>query len=233
MPQDNFFDNLCGPEKKFAEGTKPEIELWEDDEEGVEAMLRWLYTFDYEDHFHQHTTVEGTEETDSKRDANPKNTLDLHLSVCVVADKYELLDLHNEALTRFRKGLENADENEVSRMFGAVREEGSTYAQSIIDVVNVVRDIRLQSLLQNTDFRALLSKDSALCMEALDRMLESKGQQRTPEFSDAYLQRSFFKCTVCPRSEMQEASRQAMVCTSRTCMRDGVQMTRHVVYVKK
>ncbi|KAK4900224.1 hypothetical protein LTR27_002448 [Elasticomyces elasticus] len=121
-----------------------EIEPKDDDAEGVEAMLRWLYTFDYEDHFQQRKIVEGNGETDyAHEEVETKNTLDLHLSVCVVADKYELLDLHNEAVTRFRKELANTNENEVSRIFGQVREEGSTYAQAIIDFVNVVRDIRL------------------------------------------------------------------------------------------
>ncbi|KAK5700802.1 hypothetical protein LTR97_005319 [Elasticomyces elasticus] len=139
-----YIDNLCGPDKKFAKSSNPEIELKDDDAEEVEATLRRLYTSDYEHHFQQRMIVEGNGETGNAHDeVVTRNTLDLHLSVCVVADKYELLDLHNEALTRFRKELENTNENEVSRVFEQVREEESTYAQAIIDVINVVRDIRL------------------------------------------------------------------------------------------
>ncbi|KAK3622790.1 hypothetical protein LTR56_021991 [Elasticomyces elasticus] len=158
-----YFEGLCSPGGKFVESKQPTIKLEGDEEEGVEAKLRWLYTFDY-----KHRVAQPPRQC-----CRTPGREDIAQDLCLQPD--------NE------NWYNNADENEVSRIFGAFREEGSTYAQSIIDVVNVVQEIRLKSLLQNTDFRALLFKDSALCMEALDRMIESKGQQRTPEFSDDYV----------------------------------------------
>ena len=88
---------------------KAVVTLKGDDEDAVEAMLRWLYTFDYEER---------------KRNEKPANTLNFHLNTCVVADEYLVLTLKDEAVKRLQLKLESVTEDELVDFIEKISEFG-------------------------------------------------------------------------------------------------------------
>ncbi|TKA82691.1 hypothetical protein B0A55_01497 [Friedmanniomyces simplex] len=231
-----YFNDLCGPAKKFAEAQQPIIELKDDDEEAVEALLRWLYTFDYE-HRHTGNAPDSPEE---------ESTIDFHLSVCLVADKYLLQDLKNEALSRLRTRLETAvDESEFTRVLIKVRYEDITYPPPVLEIADEVRDARLGALVRNEAFRELLGTDAVLCLEMMDKMLAGKvlvggsepeleDEEAQSELGDAFEEKAYFRCNNCRRQELLEASTMAWACNNQRCVRAwATASTRQTVWVKK
>ncbi len=213
-----YFNDLCGPGKHFAEAQQRTVVLNEDDEDAFEAMLRWIYTFDYEDRISE---------------AKVEATLDFHLNVCIVADKYLLSDLMNEALSRIRTKLETVEESELIRVIGKVREnkESSIFPQSVHDIANEVTDARLHVLVQNPEFRELMKHDNELCMETMDKVLDEKLRG----FASVVEERSWFSCTGCKRTALMPAFWQPgnYKCGNPRCTRMLTAAEHQVVWAKK
>lgn len=154
--------------KKFAEGqqaSQASIELKDDDEAAVEAMLRWLYTFDYEECRFTLPRHVGAKEA---QNVNLAATLDFHLAVCVVGDKYMLRRLGEEALDRLRKVLAAANDNAVVRLMKKLHD--TPHPQSVVDLITQVRDSRLHTLIRNQNFRAHLRNDPELALAVIDKI---------------------------------------------------------------
>ncbi|KAI7496743.1 hypothetical protein KC367_g6453 [Hortaea werneckii] len=147
----DYFKDLLSPEKRFAEAQQPTVELRYDDNAAVEAMLRWLYTFDYE----KTNTVEH------------KSTYEFHLSVVVVADKYLLDGLRDEALHRLSNRLETTSADELVQFFLGIKRDND-YPVQVANLANTIRRLRLHSLLDNEGFRLLLEDDSELALCVID-----------------------------------------------------------------
>lgn len=147
----DYFTQLLGPGKEFAEANRSAVELKGDDEDAIEAMLRWLYTFDYE-----------------ARGATA--SLDFHINVAVVANKYLLRDLEQEASLRFARALTGISYGEfillMKRMYYAVE----AYPQSLVAAVDQRRDIYLAGLLKQEGFREMLLKDSTLSLTVINKL---------------------------------------------------------------
>ncbi|KAK5674907.1 hypothetical protein LTS10_012319 [Elasticomyces elasticus] len=198
----SYFDGLCGPGRKFAESKQPTIKLDGDEEEGVEAMLRWLYTFDYEHRAAQPLpTTRATTPTFgvAGRGPLPETAADFHLNVCVVADKYLLKDLRNEALTRLRKKLEALDETELIRIIAKVNYEDVTYPAAVIDVVSEVRNARISALVKEEGFRTLMRRDNGLCISVVD-LFSERPAVKTP----ALELKTMASCKTCGRSRLYD-----------------------------
>lgn len=138
----DYFKDLLSPEKRFAEAQQPTVELKGDDNAAVEAMLRWLYTFDYE----------------KTRTAEHESTYDFHLNVVVVADKYLLNDLRDEALRRLNNILQTIPADKLVNFFRDFSWSGD-YPRQVFDLAFAVRRLRLHALLDLESF-SLLLKDS-------------------------------------------------------------------------
>ncbi|KAK3074275.1 hypothetical protein LTR53_003436 [Teratosphaeriaceae sp. CCFEE 6253] len=235
-----YFADLCGPGSAFAEAQQTRIELREDDGEAVDAMLRWLYTFDYEP-------------TDRAADREAAEIVEFHLSVCLAADKYQILDLTAEALSRVRALLDGVEGAVLTHALIKVNDDKVPHPQSVIAVVNEVRDRRLVELVSCAAFRALLAGDGPLCLEMLDEL----GRQASREIlrqggggkavsqpasdgavdGDAGLEEmSYFECKACRRKELLAATVTAgtFQCSNVRCHRVGIARPEHrAVWVKK
>ncbi|KAK3075804.1 hypothetical protein LTR53_000506 [Teratosphaeriaceae sp. CCFEE 6253] len=215
-----YFDDLFGPGKGFAEAEQKTVWLEGDDEDACEAMLRWLYTFDYE-------------ERSGAADAQPEDTVDFHLGVCLVADKYMLQDLLNEALSRLRMRLESVDEAELTRIVGDVRnaDDITLYPQAVQALVDDVRDARLHSLLRHPLYRELMRVNHDLCMDTVDKVLEEKLRG----FASVVAERSYFVCAKCKREALMPATVQPgnYACSNYRCARTLTSVEHQIVWVKK
>ncbi|EMC96343.1 hypothetical protein BAUCODRAFT_471869 [Baudoinia panamericana UAMH 10762] len=161
-----YFNDLFGPGKNFAEANTGVIELHDDDEEAVEAMLRWLYTFDYEDRT-SFAEVEGN--------ATP----DFHLAVCLVADKYLLTPLCDEALSQLCKVLEGLHHGQLVKVIEKVYYSETAYPVSVTACVDEVRNAFMYPLLQMEDFRGLLQTDGTTCLSVIDKLLADAAKAAT------------------------------------------------------
>jgi speckle-type POZ protein len=151
-----YFMNLCGPGKQFAEADQGAVELKEDDEEAVAAMLRFIYSFDYES---------------SESKAMPDQFV-FHVNVCVVADKCGLDKLRHETLKRTIVFVETAHDAALINVVRQLQESDVAAPEEIVKVVHQVRDDRLPQLMQSDDFRIVLERDSTSCMAIIDKLLK-------------------------------------------------------------
>ncbi|KAI6873731.1 hypothetical protein KC338_g1559 [Hortaea werneckii] len=149
----DYFKDLLGPGKRFAEAQQPTVELKHDEDAAVEAMLRWLYTFDYE----------------KACPAESESTPDFHRSVVVVADKYLLDGLRDEALRRLSSKLETIPLDELVKF---LLELGwsSHYPKQIVELASNIRRLRLHSLLDTESFRWLLQDDHKLAIRVIEEL---------------------------------------------------------------
>ncbi|KAK3699715.1 hypothetical protein LTR37_016320 [Vermiconidia calcicola] len=86
---------------KFAESERKTIELHDDDPDAVEAMLRYIYSFEYAD-----TTGERASWT----------AVALHLNVYAVAKKYQMPTLSTKALKSAHGEVAAIDKRSFTRM---------------------------------------------------------------------------------------------------------------------
>ncbi|KAK3669886.1 hypothetical protein LTR78_010267 [Recurvomyces mirabilis] len=190
-----YFAEMCGPNKTFAEAQQSVIELKDDvNEDAVEAMLRWLYTFDYQTR---------------QKPLKAEPTAEFHLDVCVVADKYLLTCLSAEALSRLRVKLEVLAEAQLTAFIEQVYFSGVVYPANVVAVVDAVRDIRLRALLKHEAFRSLMRGDTDLSMSVVDRLvLDGEGKEMKAMYVG--------KCSKCPRLQFGEGTG-IWVCPARGC----------------
>ena len=217
-----YFNDPCGPGKDFSESQQPHVELKDDNEEAVEAMLRWLYTFDYEMHIVGKKPVNLTPATVAHEARvvldKPDKTLNFHLNVCVVANKYSLAALEKEAITRLQAGLMSATEDAFVTVFDKVWNADVGYSDEIVETVDACRDRRLHALLQHPAFHSLMAEDAELCVEIIDKLRE--GMDST-SFTTGLLEKQYMKCPYCKSSLLTEKTEPAipLVCSNQACGR--------------
>ncbi|KAI7238339.1 hypothetical protein KC330_g2593 [Hortaea werneckii] len=151
----DYFKELLGPGKQFVEAQQSTVELKDDDNAAVEAMLRWLYTFDYE----------------KTRTAEHESPYDFHLNVVVVADKYLLHGLRDEALRRLSNLLQTIPAEKLVNFFREF-DWNDGYPQQVFDLANNSRRLRLQTLLDHDSFRSLLKDNIDLAMVVIEELRE-------------------------------------------------------------
>ncbi|KAK5129095.1 hypothetical protein LTR08_003915 [Meristemomyces frigidus] len=149
-----YFNNICGPGKHFAESGQATIELKEDDEGALQRMFRWLYSFDYED--------EASKKLEDQ--------FQFHVDVCTVADKYGFPTLKNEAFKRLMFSIENGDDRALLAIMRNLQQPASEYTDEVREVVRGERNDRLPALLNINEFRAMLERNPGECMEVIDEL---------------------------------------------------------------
>ncbi|KAK4553751.1 hypothetical protein LTR86_009249 [Recurvomyces mirabilis] len=179
-----YFAEMCGPNKNFAEAQQSVIALKDDvNEDAVEAMLRWLYTFDYQTR---------------PKPLMAEPTPEFHLDVCVVADKYLLTCLSAEALSRLRVKLEVLPEAQLTAFIEQVYFSGVVYPANVVAVVDAARDIRLRTLVKHEAFRSLMRGDADLSMSVVDRLVLDTRKEMKAMYVG--------KCSKCPRLQFGEGT---------------------------
>ncbi|KAK3057142.1 hypothetical protein LTR09_002181 [Extremus antarcticus] len=103
-----YFAKLIDPDSGWIEQRQSVIELKEDDTEAVEAMLRYIYSFEYE------AIVSG-----EKARATPQ----FHLNVYTTAHKYRLSTLMNKATASLDKALVTINTTAAGTNGGSVPED--------------------------------------------------------------------------------------------------------------
>ncbi|EMC96344.1 hypothetical protein BAUCODRAFT_472268 [Baudoinia panamericana UAMH 10762] len=150
-----YFDELCGRGKAFAEaqtGTSA-IELHDDDEDAVDAMLRWLYTSKYD--------VASSETAQ----VSPM----FHLALYTVADKYLLDDLRDEAYDPVCGALDNISVAELANYIEHIFGPSGTYPCRITNKFAELRDKHAGALLESPQGRKHIEADGPLCMALIDK----------------------------------------------------------------
>ena len=217
-----YFNDLCGPGKGFSESQQPCVELKDDDEEAVEAMLRWLYTFSYEERIAAKRPDDTVLSTATAEEPvipdKADNTLDFHLNVCTVANEYLLAALEKEAITRLQAGLMSASEDAFVSFYDKIFFTDGHYSQNVLETVDASRDQRLETLLQHTAFRELMGNDTELCMEIIDRL---RAGRDSTSFTTGLLEKQYIKCSHCKRELLTDRTEPATAhtCSSRSCNR--------------
>jgi len=204
----DYFNDLCGPSKSFVESGQPVVELKDDDEAAVEAMLRWLYTFDYK------TPTSGDKQED---------TLDFQLNVRVVADKYLLAGLRDEALQRLKTHLDTANECDLVKLIGKVRYTDTTFPTAVTDAIDKIRNQRLDLLLNNLAFRGLMRSDADLSMSIVDKLRAG--------FVGALVEQRYLKCPTCKWEELRDkAPGGSYTCSKSQCGSRVLPATAHQTF---
>lgn len=161
----DYFKELFGPGKQFAESNQGVVELKDDDEEAVEALLRWIYTFEYEERQRNPIPCSTAEDKDDL-------PLNFHLNVCIAADKYLLPALRDEALGRLHVLLEYASETRLATFLQDVFYTGATFPTAIVALCERIRNSRLRALMQTDQFRDMVRNDSELGLIVADKLRE-------------------------------------------------------------
>ncbi|GAB1736337.1 hypothetical protein NU219Hw_g7002t1 [Hortaea werneckii] len=195
----DYFKELLGPEKQFVEAQQPTVELKDDDNAAVEAMLRWLYTFDYE----------------KTRTAEHESTYDFHLSVVVVADKYLLHGLRDEALRRFSDMLQTISADKLVNFFREFS-WSDDYPQQVLDVADNIWHLRLHSLLDHEKFRSILENNVELAMCVIEQLREEVKKDN----GAGLVEKRWTRCE-CKRQELGEKLKpgETYICSQFKCKR--------------
>ncbi|OTA32009.1 hypothetical protein BTJ68_07322 [Hortaea werneckii EXF-2000] len=195
----DYFKDLLSPEKRFAEAHQPIVELKDDDCAAVEAMLRWLYTFDYE----------------SSCPSGHELAPDGHLRVVVVADKYMLDGLRDEALRRLGKILETISVDELVEILPNLG-PGSHYPKQVVELASNIRRLRLHSLLEKENFRSLLQNDTELAMCVINELRAEVKR----DVGAGLVEKRWTRCE-CKRQELGEKLKpgETYTCTQFKCKR--------------
>jgi hypothetical protein len=159
--QVKYFKALCGPGSPFAEANAKEIELKDDPEHAVDAMLRWIYT---------------TEWYDSK--PGDKTPTCFALDVYMTADEYGITALKTQGFQEFRDQLKNTKADELIDVLINVGDETITHPR-IIDLLTTARDKRMNELLQSDKFCSILLDDEELTLRVLKQLAEQVSKLRT------------------------------------------------------
>ncbi|KAK5129094.1 hypothetical protein LTR08_003914 [Meristemomyces frigidus] len=141
--QHEYFNSLCGPNTPFAERNQQTIELKDDNEDAVAAMLRWIYTSEYD------TTWAGF-------------TIDaflFHVKVYSVADKYQLLPLKLLAKKRINTVMASCT---TDTLFAMTKFEGVYGDRWVLHWLGKCDNQRLKAMLHHGDFLDYLKDDGEL-----------------------------------------------------------------------
>lgn len=128
------------------------MELKDDDPDAVEAMLKWIYTFDYD--------------TTSTSRRGPKE----HIEVYMVADKYLLPALQASALLRLKAALQSIGTVGLANALCMVHR--GDYGSTITEVLNGKRDEQLSELIKCDIFRGLVAEKQDLLLEPMDKQAQ-------------------------------------------------------------
>ncbi|KAF2765386.1 hypothetical protein EJ03DRAFT_331009 [Teratosphaeria nubilosa] len=206
-----YFKNICGPTKLFAEASHSVIELKEDDEDALLAILRWLYCFDYED-------------KDTK--AMP-DQFEFHAQVYIASDKYAVHSLRDESFKRLVAYTEAVDDDKLVDIISVVLHQ-AIFPDEITKVVQQIRDDRLHTLLEREDYRTTLAGDSTACLAVIDALrakepVRDKKSVSVKQGASAkecvpswQVEKVYWSCSVCPWDGLADKG-VAVVCHSRRC----------------
>ncbi|KAH9826075.1 Broad-Complex, Tramtrack and Bric a brac [Teratosphaeria destructans] len=214
-----YFKNICGPGKLFAEASHSVIELKEDDEDALLAILRWLYCFDYED--------DNTKMYQSITDQAMPDQLDFHAQVYIASDKYAVHSLRDESFKRLVAYTEAFDDDKLVGILTVVLHQ-AIFPDEITKVVQQVRDDRLHTLLKREDYRTILAGDSTACLAVIDALRAQEpvrddksvtAKQVVPATEAVpswQVEKVYWSWAVCPADGLAEKGA-AVICYGRRC----------------
>lgn len=152
--QSQYFKKLCGTDAQFAEAGQKVIELKDDDEDAVFAMLQWIYTFEY----------------DTTWQREPRFTVEAfktHNNVQVVADKYKLPALSELAEIRAHTIISSCT---TDTLLALMRDERGCDVLQTMQTLKNTGSKRFTTLLHDAGFLEILEKDAELSLGVI-RML--------------------------------------------------------------
>lgn len=164
----DYFKMLCGAESKFKEASQKTIELKDDeDPDAVEAMLAYIYSFEYSERF------------------KPKGSDPMfHFSVLVTADKYLIPRLFGKALAAFASTKSSLNEN-AEEAWKLIKLDAK-YPDQHADIDKAVKELKkqhLHHLIMKPELHSTLPNDTdlhELIREKFDTKIPSTKFVRTP-----------------------------------------------------
>lgn len=116
-------------------------------------MLRWLYTFDYENRFDTGST-----------------TMDFHMDACALAGMYKLRALVEEATVRFSAGLHALPTKKVALLMGKIYYDLTEgYPAELMHAAMTYRDANLRTLLKDASLRPPMRGTPDSCIGIIDK----------------------------------------------------------------
>nr|POE49734.1 hypothetical protein CFP56_78746 [Quercus suber] len=149
---------MCGPDSGFAKYGWKELELdQEDDEDALQAMLSWLYTFDYES-------------------ARPPEVdrFTFTLRLYTTALKYGLVRLRTKVAEDFQCLLEDCDYEDLidaaEKVYG---DEPCMYLDDIVKPLTTAINTQLQWLMEHEKFTDLLMAQPEFAVTVLRNKVDN------------------------------------------------------------
>ncbi|SMR59299.1 unnamed protein product [Zymoseptoria tritici ST99CH_1E4] len=168
-----YFTKLCDPEGGFAEATQPVVELKDDDPTALEALLRYIYTFQY---------VDDAE----KR----KEDWIFHLNYSIVARKYGFEEESTAAFRMFQDIVQSFEDPEV--IFDVVTSlpqwEDLVAEASLVETADALIKNHWKQLVELEEFRFYLHTNETILWR---QMAELEPRKVQPDL----VQVSIYRCT--------------------------------------
>ncbi|SMQ54862.1 unnamed protein product [Zymoseptoria tritici ST99CH_3D7] len=181
VTRSEYFKKLCGPESRFAEANQPVIELKEDDPTALEALLRYIYTFEY---------IDDAE----KR----KDDWLFHLNYYVVGCKYGFVPQANAAYTVFRKIVRSIQTPEaICDAIITLRQFQEVCPGAAPNTVQTLIKDNLQPLLKLEKFRTHIHAHEDILWSLMEKLEPIKPP---PAPKPALVQANIYRCTL-PRCD--------------------------------
>jgi len=135
------------------------IVLMEDDVYAVEAMLKFMYTFDYDD---------------SGKHQERTSFMIFNAEVYSIADKYSILALKARAKKKFDKAVHNCrDMEDLIHAILEVYSSTPSADRGLRDTVVKVVHENISTLLEKDDFRGVLQDTVGFAADVIHRMAQS------------------------------------------------------------
>lgn len=155
----DYFKKLCGVGSRFRERGEKEIELKDDDDpDAVEAMLAYIYSFEYAEQFSARI-----------------DKAVFHLNVYVTAKKYLIDKLANKALVCLRVAIiELNDDEEAAWSFIKQHANYRDQHEGIDAMVDELKEHHLQYLMMRPELHAVLPNDPKIKQLVRDKFEAAK-----------------------------------------------------------
>ncbi|PQE33412.1 BTB POZ domain protein [Rutstroemia sp. NJR-2017a WRK4] len=162
--QSNYFSKAFQGDWK--ESTDGHITLKEDDVSAVEAMLRFMYTFDYD------------ASSSAKSSSSP---MVFNAKVYSIADKYEVLSLKSYAKQKFETTVETCwDMDDFPHAIAEVYNSTPSVDQGLRKVVVDAACKHLDQLLSKQGFRDMLEGTEGFAPDVVQTLAKCQKQSETP-----------------------------------------------------
>lgn len=163
--QSEYFTKLFN--SQFAEGSQKVVELKDDDEDAVEAMLTWIYTFDY-----KYAPKPG-------RSSAPSEAFAFEVMACITADKYQLKALADVSKKHAEDIMTRCTAADLTSIMEGMSSSEVVYPERMVGVITAARKRRIMTLLYDPRFLTMVVEDGKLGMEIALLLRPCQGAQET------------------------------------------------------